>query len=200
MVCVSRAGRSLVATTETSTTMVRRSAAPIHAHGAAASTPSVCRYSSLPLSSSSSSPLSSSATTSTTTTTCTAPSRSPSFLFLASPFSSSSFSSPPTSPTAELPQPQSQQSPAPPAAAAENRPLPTSSCKAGTVLKGINVFAGKSDPVALADSEYPAWLWRCLDPDPRAELGWPLETRLDAKYIRLQSRKKIRENAIKLRK
>ncbi|SPO00958.1 related to mitochondrial ribosomal protein L37p [Cephalotrichum gorgonifer] len=40
---------------------------------------------------------------------------------------------------------------------------PKSSCPAGTVLTGLNYFAGKQDPVALPDDEYPAWLWRCLE-------------------------------------
>jgi len=34
---------------------------------------------------------------------------------------------------------------------------------AGTVLKGLNFYKDKQDPVALADEEYPAWLWRVLD-------------------------------------
>ncbi|KAH6845265.1 mitochondrial ribosomal protein L37-domain-containing protein [Chaetomium sp. MPI-CAGE-AT-0009] len=38
-----------------------------------------------------------------------------------------------------------------------------SSCAEGTVLAGLNYIKGKSDPVALADDAYPAWLWDCLD-------------------------------------
>lgn len=30
-------------------------------------------------------------------------------------------------------------------------------------MKGLNYFKGKDDPVALAEEEYPEWLWRCLD-------------------------------------
>ncbi|KAK4190490.1 mitochondrial ribosomal protein L37-domain-containing protein [Podospora australis] len=41
--------------------------------------------------------------------------------------------------------------------------IPVSSCPAGTVLNGLNYFKGKTDPVALPDEEYPAWLWTCLD-------------------------------------
>ena len=37
-----------------------------------------------------------------------------------------------------------------------------SSCPPGTVLNGLNYFKNKQDPVALADNEYPAWLWDCL--------------------------------------
>jgi hypothetical protein len=38
-----------------------------------------------------------------------------------------------------------------------------SSCPEGTVLTGLNYMKGKTDPVALADDEYPEWLWQCLD-------------------------------------
>jgi len=34
---------------------------------------------------------------------------------------------------------------------------------AGTVLKGLNFYKDKQDPVAMADEEYPAWLWKVLD-------------------------------------
>ncbi|KAF6837561.1 54S ribosomal protein L37, mitochondrial [Colletotrichum plurivorum] len=40
---------------------------------------------------------------------------------------------------------------------------PVSSCPAGTVLNGLNYFKGKTDPVALADDQYPDWLWTCLE-------------------------------------
>ncbi|KAI1640526.1 mitochondrial ribosomal protein L37-domain-containing protein [Biscogniauxia mediterranea] len=38
-----------------------------------------------------------------------------------------------------------------------------SSCPEGSILVGLNYFKNRTDPVALADSEYPEWLWRCLD-------------------------------------
>ncbi|KAK9471175.1 mitochondrial 54S ribosomal protein mL54 [Dipodascopsis tothii] len=38
----------------------------------------------------------------------------------------------------------------------------------GTVLKGINILKSGQDPVALADSEYPDWLWEVLDPAAQA--------------------------------
>ncbi|KAI5782216.1 mitochondrial ribosomal protein L37-domain-containing protein [Pyronema domesticum] len=38
-----------------------------------------------------------------------------------------------------------------------------SSIAAGTKLFNINYFKNKADPVALEDSEYPAWLWTVLD-------------------------------------
>ncbi|KAL2178745.1 mitochondrial 54S ribosomal protein mL54 [Thermothelomyces heterothallicus CBS 202.75] len=46
---------------------------------------------------------------------------------------------------------------------ADAKPAPISSCPEGTVLNGLNYFKGKSDPVALADDAYPAWLWKCLE-------------------------------------
>jgi large subunit ribosomal protein L54 len=36
-------------------------------------------------------------------------------------------------------------------------------CAAGTPLNGLNFIKGKTDPVALADEEYPEWLWDCLE-------------------------------------
>ena len=30
----------------------------------------------------------------------------------------------------------------------------------GTVMTGLNVFNGQSDPIALADDKYPEWLWK----------------------------------------
>ncbi|KAJ3330720.1 hypothetical protein HDU76_005031 [Blyttiomyces sp. JEL0837] len=75
-------------------------------------------------------------------------------------------------------------------------PLPTSSCKEGTVLKGINIYAGKSDPVAKPDSEYPEWLFRILDNhNTDKNMVWPVEMQLQAKYVRLVNREKIRANS-----
>jgi large subunit ribosomal protein L54 len=85
--------------------------------------------------------------------------------------------------------------------------LITSSCKEGTVLKGINIFSGKSDPIAKPDSEYPSWLWSLLD---KAKEGgslqemqnrnWTLQEQMSARYLRLTNRLKIRENALKSKK
>ena len=30
-------------------------------------------------------------------------------------------------------------------------------------MKGLNFYKDKQDPVAMADEEYPAWLWGVLD-------------------------------------
>ncbi|KAI1828162.1 mitochondrial ribosomal protein L37-domain-containing protein [Xylaria intraflava] len=43
-----------------------------------------------------------------------------------------------------------------------------SSCPAGTTLTGLNYFKNKTDPVALADDAYPAWLWTCIDVKKKA--------------------------------
>ncbi|KAJ1954272.1 hypothetical protein IWQ62_005795, partial [Dispira parvispora] len=48
---------------------------------------------------------------------------------------------------------------------------PPSIAKEGTVLKGINVYTDRTDPVALKDSEYPWWLWTLLDKVPDEELS-----------------------------
>lgn len=39
-----------------------------------------------------------------------------------------------------------------------------SSCPAGTVLKNLNIEKGQDSIVALADEEYPEWLWKVLEP------------------------------------
>lgn len=50
------------------------------------------------------------------------------------------------------------------AAAAKKKaaPLVKSSIPAGTPLKGLNFLKDKGDPVAMADEEYPEWLWTLL--------------------------------------
>ncbi|PHH52652.1 hypothetical protein CFIMG_001989RA [Ceratocystis fimbriata CBS 114723] len=45
----------------------------------------------------------------------------------------------------------------------------TSSCPAGTVLKGLNFLNGQQDPVALPDEAYPTWLWKCLEVKERVK-------------------------------
>ena len=45
--------------------------------------------------------------------------------------------------------------------------LPVSTAPAGTVLKGLNYFKNKQDPVAREEHEYPAWLWTVQD-----EMKW----------------------------
>ena len=42
--------------------------------------------------------------------------------------------------------------------------IPTSTCPADTILPGINYLKGQAPVVALADEEYPQWLWTILQP------------------------------------
>lgn len=37
------------------------------------------------------------------------------------------------------------------------------------MLKGINYFKNKPDPVALEDAEYPTWLWTCLESKSKSD-------------------------------
>ena len=85
---------------------------------------------------------------------------------------SDSAHNPPAATSTSAAQPFSEKTtPAPPpalkkdaAAAAEKKatPLVRSSVPAGTPLKGLNFLKDKQDPVALADEEYPEWLWTVL--------------------------------------
>ncbi len=68
------------------------------------------------------------------------------------------------------------------------RQRPASFLQSGTAMKGLNVFAGKQDPVALKDEEYPDWLWTLLDKPEE-------ENKLSREYLRKASKQKIKENA-----
>ncbi|KAF1942634.1 hypothetical protein EJ02DRAFT_402218 [Clathrospora elynae] len=60
------------------------------------------------------------------------------------------------------------------AKAAEKKatPLVKSSIPAGQPLKGLNFLKNNTDPVALADDEYPSWLWTILDrQEKKADAG-----------------------------
>ena len=58
------------------------------------------------------------------------------------------------------------------AAKKKTTPLVKSSMPAGQPLKGLNFLKDRQDPVALADDEYPAWLWTILDrQEKKAEAG-----------------------------
>ncbi|KAI5861871.1 putative NADH-ubiquinone oxidoreductase 12 kDa subunit, mitochondrial [Durotheca rogersii] len=96
------------------------------------------------------------------------------------PFSSTPASrySPPPPPTSEPPSgsssdskgggPPSFTTPLDDGSGQEDKP-PISSCPEGTILTGLNYLKNQTDPVALADSAYPSWLWRCLDVVKRAD-------------------------------
>lgn len=42
--------------------------------------------------------------------------------------------------------------------------IPASICPVDTILPGVNYFKGQPPAVALADEEYPEWLWTILEP------------------------------------
>ncbi|KAF8163751.1 mitochondrial ribosomal protein L37-domain-containing protein [Crassisporium funariophilum] len=43
-------------------------------------------------------------------------------------------------------------------------PVPRSTCSADTILPGVNYLKDQPAVVALADEEYPEWLWTILQP------------------------------------
>ena len=65
-----------------------------------------------------------------------------------------------------------------------------STCTQGTVLTGINIKKALADPIALADSEYPARLWELKARNPPPEP-------FTIQYLRAQSKAKIKQNAKK---
>ncbi|KAI8622371.1 mitochondrial ribosomal protein L37-domain-containing protein [Chytriomyces sp. MP71] len=69
--------------------------------------------------------------------------------------------------------------------------------KVGSVLKGINVFAGKPDPVVKPDALYPAWLFKLLEQTPRTleSMSAP-EQKLSVQYLRIQNRERIKAVAL----
>lgn len=79
------------------------------------------------------------------------------------------------------------------AAAANGAPRVVSSVPAGTVLKGCNVRKNGEDPVALADEEYPAWLWDVLDPEIQKAKIAADPIKAARKQRRELNRKKIKE-------
>ncbi|WVF69773.1 hypothetical protein IAT40_004552 [Kwoniella sp. CBS 6097] len=52
--------------------------------------------------------------------------------------------------------------------AKEKATRPPSICPAGTTMTGLSILKDKPDPVALADEEYPSWLWTILDDTSKA--------------------------------
>lgn len=53
----------------------------------------------------------------------------------------------------------------------------------GTVLEGLNIYSGRSDPVALEDAEYPEWLPTLLD-RPKISLDIPIDERFSMEYFK----------------
>lgn len=61
-------------------------------------------------------------------------------------------------------------------------------------MTGLNVFANQTDPIALADSEYPAWLFTILEPK---KTEFTDEEKLSREYIRYASKLQMKEAARK---
>ncbi|KAM0718503.1 hypothetical protein Q7P37_005573 [Cladosporium fusiforme] len=89
------------------------------------------------------------------------------------------------------------QAPAAAASAATAAPKVLSSVPAGTPLKGLNFYKDKQDPVALADDEYPAWLWRVLDKNSADAAGG---VKVDEGDLYAKSKKQRQRAAKALRK
>ncbi|TXT07238.1 hypothetical protein VHUM_03408 [Vanrija humicola] len=53
-------------------------------------------------------------------------------------------------------------------------------------MPGLNVFKDGADPVALADEEYPAWLWTLLEE--------PKGTAAEGEFDFIAERRKIRQS------
>ncbi|KAJ3191733.1 hypothetical protein HK101_007446 [Irineochytrium annulatum] len=75
-----------------------------------------------------------------------------------------------------------------------------STCLEGTVLKNINIYAGKPDIVAKADDQYPAWLWELLEKSNAPKREWQPHEYLQPKYLRTLNLQKIRSNRLAKRK
>lgn len=91
----------------------------------------------------------------------------------------------------------------------ESVAIQKSSCKEGTVMEGLNIFS-KQEPVkALADSDYPEWLWGLLDEQAKMRVPSPGEAMIDMsempddeikKRLRRLRKQHIREQNAKLAK
>lgn len=82
---------------------------------------------------------------------------------------------------------QSQPTPAP------SKPKFTSIAPAGTPLKGLNILKGQDNVVALADEEYPDWLWEVLDKGAQRRKLDANPARKAQKARRLANREQIKE-------
>jgi large subunit ribosomal protein L54 len=69
-----------------------------------------------------------------------------------------------------------------------------SSCKEGTVFKNLNIYAGKQEPVAMRDDQYPTWLWE-LSQQKKTTFGE--QDLFSREYLRYLSKRKIKANALK---
>lgn len=92
--------------------------------------------------------------------------------------------------TQSAPQPSAPAAPAPAAA----KPKFVSLAPAGTKLKGLNILKGQDPVVALADEEYPAWLWEVLDKEAQKKKLEADPVKSAQKARRNANRQKIKEN------
>ncbi|KAI0022942.1 mitochondrial ribosomal protein L37-domain-containing protein [Xylariomycetidae sp. FL0641] len=100
-----------------------------------------------------------------------APTRTPPATTTRRPFSRSAARLYASSPAPEPPGPGPEGEPvlSTPLADAPEPEAARSACKPGTVLKGLNYFKNKQDPVAKSDAAYPEWLWGCLEVQNKKE-------------------------------
>ncbi|KAJ3233432.1 hypothetical protein HDU81_002291 [Chytriomyces hyalinus] len=68
--------------------------------------------------------------------------------------------------------------------------------KAGAVMKGLNIFAGKADPIIKHDAAYPSWLFDLLKDKPMSSQDLAPEQLLSVKYLRIQNRERIKTVAL----
>jgi large subunit ribosomal protein L54 len=57
----------------------------------------------------------------------------------------------------------------------------------GTVMTGLNILANGQDPVALADEEYPPWLWKLTEPKKKR---FAPEEQFSKAYFKVERKRK----------
>lgn len=75
-----------------------------------------------------------------------------------------------------------------------SKPKFVSLAPAGTKMKGLNILKGQDPVVALADEEYPAWLWEVLDKTAQKKKLEADPAKAAQKMRRNTNRQKIKEN------
>ncbi|KXN91472.1 hypothetical protein AN958_00734, partial [Leucoagaricus sp. SymC.cos] len=66
-----------------------------------------------------------------------------------------------------------------------------SSCLADTKLEGVNYLKGQAPVLALADDQYPEWLWTILHPKVHADGG--LGGKAERVKRRAENKQKIKD-------
>lgn len=76
--------------------------------------------------------------------------------------------------------------------------IPRVEVPVGSPIKNIVVHAGRPDPIALPDDQYPEWMWQIVRVDSAADDASNEAAKLDKDAIRRKLRKeskaRIREN------